>query len=419
MSHLVETMAYAQHQAPWHKLGRALLPQQSLAVWLSATGMDWWIKESTVQYLAVNDDGVSSKPYPDGKVLYRSDTLEPLSVVGNHYHIVQPREVLEFYRDLVATAGFELETAGVLKGGRKLWALSRTGQKTLLKGGDRVKAYLLLATSCDRTPATTAQFTSIRAVCNKTLQMVIGERSGAVKVPHSTKFDPVLVKEALGIGLSSWDAFMRNITATSRRSVSAEEAQHYFSEVLGESPAEDTALPASRVKQQLIALYEGAGMGAGLAAAQGTAWGLLNAVTEFVDHHRRARSSDYWRGLRLVWARGGDEGQSPLRGAAVGSGLKPRAISPRRTRTASRPRCPRFRPACRCSPARYCVARARRHPDSYGPDHFPAPVSLETSLFLGVTPPIDDQTPFSGPPRSRLIQKEKIVGSGPLCDDAL
>ena len=30
-------------------------------------------------------------------------------------------------------------------------------------------------------------------------------------------------------------------------------------------------------------------------AVGGTAWGLLNSVTEYVDHHRRARSEDHRR----------------------------------------------------------------------------------------------------------------------------
>ena len=34
------------------------------------------------------------------------------------------------------------------------------------------------------------------------------------------------------------------------------------------------------------------GLGAELQAAKGTAWGLLSAVTEFVDHRRRARNRD-------------------------------------------------------------------------------------------------------------------------------
>ena len=40
-------------------------------------------------------------------------------------------------------------------------------------------------------------------------------------------------------------------------------------------------------------LFEGQGLGAELSSAKGTAFGLLNSVTEFVDHQRKARSIDH------------------------------------------------------------------------------------------------------------------------------
>ena len=289
MAHLVETMAYVG-DTPWHGLGNQLTAHQPLETWRTEAGMSWTIEQSDVLFKVASDD-LHIRSHADAKVLYRSDTLAPLSVVSKRYKVVQPQDVLHFYNDLVSAGSFELETVGVLKGGRKLWALARTGQETVLKGGDRVKAYLLLATSCDGTLCTTAQFTSVRVVCNNTLQMAVGERSGAVKVPHSTVFDPRLVKEALGIGLSGWEAFIGQIKALSRRPVSADEARMFFHDVLDEAPAEDAG--ASRAWQQLERLYAGAGMGAELPGARNTAWGLVNAMTEYVDHHRRARSQDY------------------------------------------------------------------------------------------------------------------------------
>lgn len=292
MAHEVQTMAYVD-ATPWHGLGNQLTPQQPIDVWQKEAGMDWQIREADVLYSVSDGTGLHLKSHPENKVLFRSDTLSPLSVVSNRYKIVQPADVLEFYRDLVSAGGFELETAGVLKGGKKLWALAKTGQETMLGGNDRVKAYLLLATSCDGTLCTTAQFTSVRVVCNNTLHMALGDARGAVKVPHSTKFDPQAVKQALGLGLSHWEMFVRDMWQLAERKVNKFEAMNYLINVLGDHQLPLNEQPNAKAIQNVLTLFSGTGKGSELASASGTAWGLLNGVTEYVDQHRRARSVDY------------------------------------------------------------------------------------------------------------------------------
>ena len=292
MAHEIESMAYVG-ATPWHGLGNPLTPHRPIDVWINEAGMNWQIEAGYVLFNAGGSEELRIKSFADNQVLFRSDTLAPLSVVSKRYQIVQPREVLEFYRDLVAVGGFELETAGVLKGGRKFWALARTGQENRLKGDDRIKGYLLLATSCDGTLATTAQFTSVRVVCNNTLQVAVAHPGGAVKVPHSTQFDPALVKQSLGIGLSAWDSFMDDVHRLAARPVNPIEAQRFLVEVLGDTKLAIDQQPNQRGIQTVRNLFEGQGRGSELASAQGTAWGLVNSVTEFVDHHRKARNQDF------------------------------------------------------------------------------------------------------------------------------
>lgn len=296
MAHLVETMAYTG-AAPWHGLGNQLTQKQPIEVWQHEAGMNWQIQESPVHFKSESLGHLGSiHSFPEQKVLFRSDTKAPLSVVSNRYQVVQPREVLEFYRDLTEVSGYELETAGVLKGGRKFWALARTGQGTAIKGNDQVNGYLLLATSCDGTLATTATPTTVRVVCNNTLTIALDGTSRAIKVPHSTRFDSAAVKKHLGIAVSQWDEFMYRMRMLADRKVSPRKATSFFMNVLCDVQA-NQEVPDKLVNERALSkvheLYEGGGRGAKLVSANGTAWGLLNAVTEYVDHERRARSNEY------------------------------------------------------------------------------------------------------------------------------
>lgn len=318
MAHLIEQMAYVG-DIPWHGLGNQLTQNQPIEIWAQQAGMDWRIESSNVSYMAKNERGQSIiMPYEEQRVLYRSDTHAPLSVVSQRYQEVQPKEILEFYRDLTEQSGFDLETAGVLKGGKKFWALARTGQTAALKGKDVSNGYILLATACDGTLATTAQFTSIRVVCNNTLAIALkGQTSstGVVKVPHSTKFDAEKVKQQLGVSVRAWDEHMYEMKQLSQRKVNQHEAAAYFDAVfnntsLSAADQDDSIIqfyrnvaaqhnaitktePNGRAMTKVMEMFNGQGRGAGLSSAKGTAYGLLCSITEFVDHERRAMSTDH------------------------------------------------------------------------------------------------------------------------------
>lgn len=318
MAHQLEQMAYVG-DTPWHGLGNQLTQNQPIEVWAKQAGMDWRIESSDVSYMAQNERGQSIiMPYEEQRVLYRSDTHAPLSVVSQRYQEVQPMEILEFYRDLTEQSGFELETAGVLKGGKKFWALARTGQSTALKGKDVSNGYILLATACDGTLATTAQFTNIRVVCNNTLAIALRGQSsnaGVVKVPHSTKFDADKVKQQLGISVRAWDEHMYEMKQLSQRKVTQGEAAAYFDAVFNNTnmsvidqeeniiqfyrniatptPAKEKSEPNGRAMTKVMDMFNGQGRGAELSSAKDTAYGLLCSITEFADHERRAMSTDH------------------------------------------------------------------------------------------------------------------------------
>jgi phage/plasmid-like protein (TIGR03299 family) len=279
---------------PWHGLGNQLSAHEQIEIWAKQAGMDWQIREAPVRFITDTAGSMGAiESFPENKVLFRSDTNSPLSVVSQRYKVVQPSEILEFYRDLTEVSGFELETAGILKGGRKIWALARTGQSSTLKGNDVTNAYVLLATACDGTLATTAQFTSIRVVCNNTLAVALGSSTGAVKVPHNTSFDAQAVKRQLGIAVGKWDSFMYAMKGLSERKVMSNEAANYVHRVFSNLDKTTSQNTNERAMAKVMTLFDGRGKGAELASSKGTAFGLLNSVTEFVDHERRARSADH------------------------------------------------------------------------------------------------------------------------------
>lgn len=288
-------MAYTGEK-PWHGLGQALDANADLNTWIDAAGFDWEVKRAPVFFEQRDDENhpIATRQVPNRWALYRSDNGNPLSVMSSNYNVTQPRQVMEFFRELIELGGFKMETAGQLRGGATYWALAKADDSFDVGGGDTVLPYLLLASSCDGSLSNLAQFETIRVVCNNTLSMAASKvAEGQVRIPHSTKFNPETIKTRLGLIGGSWDQFKKEAGALARREVSKEEAAAFIASVLYDAEVDEDqeSLTARPMLKMVTEIYLN-GVGQNTKTAKGTAWGLVNAFTRFVDHERKSGSTD-------------------------------------------------------------------------------------------------------------------------------
>jgi hypothetical protein len=108
-------------------------------------------------------------------------------------------------------------------------------------------------------------------------------------VTHGSEFDPLKIKEALGLIDSGWSRFMGNIRKMSKKKMSDAAAKQFFADIVLNKnqkklfEEEDEVHKRVQAKLDMIFnMYKETGMGA--KEVTGTVWGALNAITEYADH---------------------------------------------------------------------------------------------------------------------------------------
>lgn len=302
-------------ETPWHGLGQSVTKGASIGVWAKEAGMDWEAKEAAVLY----DAGTGRRLVADAgdwrsveshKVIFRGDTGLALGVVGSRYNIVQPRAVLEFFREMTEQGGWHIHTAGVLREGRKLWAMATNGRVDTVAGkkSDQLLRQVLFATSLDGSMKTVVKPCATVVVCGNTLAMALGESGKTVTVSHRSVFDADAVRRALGLVDNSFDTFLAKAKEMADTPIEMAEALSVLQRVFNNGKPAEPAVKvntswmgklsdlADNVGEQepeekearsmgrVLELFDGAALGAGKAGRAGTRWGLFNAITQHVDH---------------------------------------------------------------------------------------------------------------------------------------
>lgn len=281
---------------PWHSLGTPMDNNQPLEVWAQEAGMTWKAEEAPALYYDEVSDTV--EVFEGRKIILRSDTRQPLSMVGSGFSIVQPMDVIDFFKRVLDLGGYQMETAGCLFGGKRFFASARIEQSLNLMGKDHIEGYLILATGVGGDFATTGLLSSVRPVCNNTLTAALNTGEGGtstspyIKLAHNIEFDQEWMLQQLGLVEGAWSRYADKVEALANRKVTDEEAMQWLVNVLGDPNKKMDEQPNQQAMAKVIQLFKGDGRGSNLESANGTAWGLVNAVTEFADHYRNTKSPD-------------------------------------------------------------------------------------------------------------------------------
>lgn len=293
----VETMAYSYRDVsdlPWHKLGEPVDGYATDEQMLTASGTDWDVQLRPV-YTVDGTGNFIEIPRRKATVRVTDDTA--YEVVSNDYTVFQNRELFEFGTVFSDTTGAKWETAGSLRGGRVVWAMFRLSETDLLlPGGDSIESRVLLTNTHDATAPMTISVVKVRVVCMNTLRMALNTAQSTYKIHHLGDMRGKIAeaREALGVSLAYDAAFQTEVEKLLDKTVSDDQftriVEHELLPATAKEKLQGRLRPSLVEARQQIAAWARSTQTVD-DSYRGTAWGRLQAVTEWAQWTRPLHKS--------------------------------------------------------------------------------------------------------------------------------
>ncbi|HOD51978.1 MAG TPA: DUF932 domain-containing protein [Candidatus Hydrogenedentes bacterium] len=295
-------------EVPWHGLGLELAKPATMEEALRAGGLNWEV--GSVDLWTAEDP---PSPAPKRKALVRLDRPpghegRVVGVAHRGFQPLQNRDGAMLFDAIFGQNRPVYHTGGYLGEGEVVWLLAQIDQTLKIGGDDIVKPYALFANSHDGSIAFNISLTTVRVVCQNTLQIAMDQRGFGrqFRRAHQGSFQDhaEAAREFFSATMAQLDHVASRFTALSEKRCDDEQFKEIVKTLLprpqrpknadknpGLLRAWENRLAEVELARKRIGELRGSGKGADLDTARGTFWGALNAVLEFVDHHKEIKGS--------------------------------------------------------------------------------------------------------------------------------
>lgn len=282
-----DTMMYVRNM-PWSGLGTEVKEAPTSADAIKLAGLNWEVEGRPIY------DG-QGREIPGFIANTRTDNDEVLGMVTKRYQIVQNHEAFAFTDELLKNPDVEVkyETAGCFKGGKQVWLLARMPEQEIL--GDEVDPYLCFMNTYDGSGSIKICMTPVRVWCSNTLNLALktAKRSWTTKHVGDITFKMEEARQTLGMAQD----YMKALNEEAQVLVDTKVESYVLEELIDNmfpvnaETSERKIRNVDAMKQNLFNCYDMAD----IAKFKGTAWGALNAVSDFVSHVQPARMTETYQ----------------------------------------------------------------------------------------------------------------------------
>lgn len=307
----VETMFSASRTTPWHGLGTVIEEAPTSYEALRIAKLDWKVNAFPL-FADVNSGNELKKGknlvnVPKMFANVRDSDNSVLGVVSDQYTIVQNEEAFAF-TDYLLGEGVTYETAGSLFEGKKTWLLANLPAENVL--GDVVTPYLLFSNSFDGKGAVRIAMTPVRVVCQNTLNMALGSTPRSWSTKHYGNIEGRLEDARKTLMLAT--TYMKNFSKEAEQLATVKLTKNMKTRLisqlipiptLGTPKVTQSTIEIAQLDQDLFrkVLEQTPDLG----NHRDTAWGFINAVSDFATHRDPLRKrGDYQAKLMMKTAEG-------------------------------------------------------------------------------------------------------------------
>ena len=256
----------------WNGIGMDVRNCDTAEEVIEKAGLNWTVSKKPLIW-----NGKSNRYH----TVTRDDNNDLLGIVRSGYVPVQNSEVFSFVDELIPE-GVTYEKVGVSKDGCKIWLLAKMPETTIL--GDAFDPYVVFMNTHDGTSSAKACMTPIRVACQNTLNLAFKNASRKWMFRHSNNIN-VKLDEAKKTFISASN-YMNALSAEIEELAMIKVSPQKFNYLAGELfPIKDNSTTKKQEEQMLLRdSLRDAYLSYDLGNLKGTAWGVLNAISDLTMH---------------------------------------------------------------------------------------------------------------------------------------